>query len=200
MTTAERKQVCIIHGGVAFDSDEQYQQSLKDLTLNYERLLYAPGWKTWLAEQLTDHDVLLPSMPNKINAKYADWSVYFSKVLPFLSPSAVIVGHSLGGIFLAKYFSEHTPEVPFQKIILIAAPYDDASDESLGDFAFQDATSLAAAAKEIHLFYSTDDPLVPFAEANKYLKDLPTATLHKFTNRQHFNTPTFLELKNLINN
>ena len=195
---ADKPQVCIIHGGTVYESDEEYQQALRDLTLNYDRLLYTPSWKNWLAEQLPDRDVLLPSMPNKINAKYDDWTLYFSKVVPFLRPDAVLIGHSLGGIFLAKYFTENPSEKPFAKLILIAAPYDDETGESLTGFKLTEASALADVFEEIHLLHSTDDPVVPFTENGKYLHDLPSANVHIFNDKQHFNEPTLYELNGLI--
>lgn len=195
---ADKPQVCIIHGGTVFYSDEQYRQALRDLTLSYDRLLYAPSWKNWLAEQLPDHDVLLPSMPNKINAKYDDWALYFSKVVPFLRPDAVLIGHSLGGIFLAKYFTENPPAKPFAKLILIAAPYEDESSESLKGFKLTDASALTDMFGEIHLLHSTDDPVVPFTEKNKYVLDLPDVKVHTFDDKQHFNEPALPLLVQLV--
>lgn len=196
--TQQKPQICIIHGGTAFESDEAYRQSLRELEVNYDRLLYAPSWKNWLAQQLPDHDVLLPSMPNKINAKYDDWALYFSKIVPFLRSDAVLIGHSLGGIFLAKYFTENPPATPFRKLILVAAPYDDETGESLNGFKLTDVSKLASAADKICLLYSTDDPVVPFGEKDKYLHDLPRVELHTFSNKQHFNEPSFVELQELI--
>lgn len=196
--TQQKPQICIIHGGVVFESDEAYQQSLRDLEINYDRLLYAPSWKNWLAEQVSDYDVLMPSMPNKINAKYDDWALYFSKIVPFLRPDAVLIGHSLGGIFLAKYFTENSLAKPFAKLILIAAPYDDETGESLKGFKLTDVSKLSDAFSEIHLLYSTDDPVVPFPENEKYLHDLPDAGIQVFDDKQHFNMPLFPELLELI--
>ena len=181
-----------------YESDEEYHQALRDLTLNYDRLLYAPSWKNWLAEQLPDHDVLLPSMPNKINAKYDDWALYFSKVVPFLQPDATLIGHSLGGIFLAKYFTENPPEKPFAKLILIAAPYNDETGESLKGFTLTDVSALADMFGKIHLLHSADDPVVPFAEKDKYLRDLPEAKVHVFEDKQHFTVPHLSNLLDLI--
>lgn len=193
------KQVCIIHGGTTFDSYEDYRTSLAAFTPQYERLLYAPNWKTWLVDRLPDYDILLPSMPNKQNAQYDEWAMYFSKIIPLLSPQAILVGHSLGGIFLAKYLSEHKPDAPFAQVILVAAPYSDASAESLGDFALTDASRLVHAAKQIHLFYSTDDPVVNIAEQARYTSDIPTAHVHTFTDKQHFNMGELPELVEVIN-
>jgi len=191
-----KPQLCIIHGGNPFDTQADYLAALAEQTVAYDRLLYTPDWKSWLGAELSDtHDVLLPSMPNKQNAQYDEWATYFSKILPFLRPDAILVGHSLGSIFLAKYLSEHLPEQPFKKLILVAAPYNHASSESLAGFSLTDVTALSQAAESIHLFYSTDDPVVPFEEMWSFQKDLPNAIAHVFDDRQHFNTlPPFTEL------
>lgn len=196
--TSTGRQVCIIGGGETYASDADFRRALAALELSYERLFYDTDWKPWLAEQLPDYDVLQPSMPSKQNAKYADWSVYFSKVLPFLRPEVVLIGHSLGGIFLAKYFSENPPAEKFAKIILIAAPYDDETVEPLGDFKISSAAKIADAAKETHLFHSKDDPVVPFAELAKYHSDLLNAQTHIFDDKAHFNQSEFRELLGLM--
>ena len=181
-----------------FDDHESYQKSLHDAELKYDRLLYRPSWKNWLGEQLEDYDVLLPHMPTTLNAEYDDWALYFSKIVPFLRPNAVLVGHSLGGIFLAKYFTE-TPTAPrFAKLILVAAPYDDDSAESLRGFKVDDVSELVDSFDEIHLFQSTDDPVVLVAESEKYRHDLPDAIVHIFDDKQHFNIPEFPELIEVI--
>lgn len=193
-----KQQVCIIGGGQTFNSDADYLSHLKAKELQYERLLYAPSWKNWIAEQLPDHDVLLPSMPNKQNAKYEEWSLYFSKIVPFLRQDTLLIGHSLGGIFLAKYFTEHLPSVPYRKLILVAAPYDDETGESLGDFKLTDTTTLPAVTDEIHLLHSIDDPVVPISEKDKYLLDVPEAQVKVFSDRHHFIDSDFPELLELI--
>lgn len=192
------KQVCVIHGGVTHDSQKQYLSSLQKLELNYERLLYRQNWKNWLGQRLRGWEVLLPSMPNNANAQYDEWALYFSKLLPMLRPDAILIGHSLGGIFLAKYLSENVPKTPFAKLVLVAAPYDEEAHESLGAFKLSSVKKLSKAASEIHLMHSQDDPVVPFSELGQYRKDLPDATAHVFSTRQHFNTPTFPELLKII--
>jgi predicted alpha/beta hydrolase family esterase len=193
-----KPQLCIIHGGTTFENDAKYRLSLEAFTPSYERLLYGTDWKVWLVNQLPDYDVLLPSMPNKQNAKYDEWSLYFSKIIPFFSPCTVLIGHSLGGIFLAKYFSELSPDEKFKKIILIAAPFADETLESLGDFKISSANKLQLAAQELHLLYSEDDPVVPYSELDAYRDDLPQAHVHTFNNKQHFNDQEFPEILEII--
>lgn len=193
------KQVCLIHGGNVYDSYDEYLEGLQMLELKYDRMLYAPHWKYWLGEHLNGYDVLIPQFPNKNNAQYDEWSLYFSKVLPFLKRDAILVGHSLGGIFLAKYLSEHADTLHFQKVILLAAPYDDTSSESLASFALTDgAKRLKETADEFYIFHSRDDMVVPVSEAEKYKSILPDAEVQLFDDRKHFNIPTFPELLDAI--
>ena len=195
-----RRQICIIHGGTTFESTEDYRQDLLNSSVDYERLLHAPNWKIWLSEQLPDVDVLLPQMPNKQNAQYDDWEVLFEKILDFLTSEAILIGYSLGGIFLTKYFIDNPTDKKFEKIILVAPPYDDETNESLSDFKLSTAVGLEDATKEIHLLFSRDDPVVPISELDKYERDLPEARVHVFDAMSHFFNPEFPELLNIITN
>jgi uncharacterized protein len=193
------KQVCVIHGGSTYDSDEEYLVTLHNAKIEYSRLLYRQRWNNWLGETLVDYDVLLPTMPNASNANYNEWALYFSKILPFLQPDAVLIGHSLGGIFLAKYLNEHADSLHFDRVILLAAPYDDTTSETPGSFSLpKDMSRLSKAADSFFLLHSRDDMVVPIGEVEKYHTILPDAELILFDDRQHFNTPTFPELFDII--
>src|SRR5690554_2299775 len=102
------KQVLIIHGGESYSSYEAYIEILKNSPIAYERLLPRNHWKPWVAEQMSDTDVLLPRFPNSDNAVYDEWKIYFEKLLPLLSDNVQLVGHSLGAMFLAKYLHANT--------------------------------------------------------------------------------------------
>src|SRR5690349_14685507 len=97
------RQVLVIHGGYSFSSYDAYLNDLRTSRIVYERLKYLPDWKPWLAKELSDFDILLPSFPNKQNAQFDEWSIYFEKLIPFFGDDIQLVGHSLGAIFLAKY-------------------------------------------------------------------------------------------------
>ena len=169
------KQIVHIHGGSPFDSYERYLSALRNSPLTYENLFHKTKWRDWLAVTMTDFDVLLPTMPNKQNARYSEWKIYFEKILPFLGNNVQLIGSSLGAIFLAKYLYENPLSTPVDRLILIAAPYDDATNEDFGDFILPSATGLEKSAKEIHLFHSKDDAVVPFTELAKFQSDLPQA-------------------------
>lgn len=192
------RQVLIIHGGNSFSSYDSYIESLKDSTVYYQRLKLQKGWKAWIAEQMPDTDVLLPSFPNGSNAVYDEWKIYFEKLLPFFEDDVQLVGHSLGAMFLAKYLNENPLSEPIKKIILIAGGYNDDSNEDLGSFRVSTAKNISHSTNEVHLLHSKDDPVVSFTELAKFQADLPDAIIHVFSNRGHFNEPTFPELLEIL--
>ncbi len=192
------KQVLIIHGGSSFKSYQAYRTDLEHMQLNYDRLLPQQKWRTWIAEQMPEADILLPTMPNGYNANYDEWVIYFEKILPFLNNDVRLVGHSLGAMFLVKYLHDHVLTHKVRQLILIAPGYDDESSEEPGSFKISSAKGLDDSASEIHFFHSKDDSIVPYTELAKFVKDLPGASYHRFEDCGHFNDTTFPELLRLL--
>lgn len=193
---SEKRQVIFIHGGETFDSLEAYIQYLKNCEYDpYERK--EKRWKDTLEEKLGDRYVVIaPEMPTKYNAKYNEWKIWFQKVFRYLNDNVILVGHSLGGIFLAKYLSEENFPSKILATYLIAAPYDDKdSDASLGDFVLPESLSrFEKQGGKIFLYHSEDDPIVPFVDVEKYSSALKSALTRVFHNRGHFLQEAFPEL------
>ncbi len=190
------KQVVVIHGGNTFETYEQYLSFLKSSEFDFERLK-TKRFKDVLGDRLgKDFEVILPSMPNSENAKYEEWKIWFEKIVPFLEETIILVGHSLGGIFLAKYLSEEIFPKKILGTFLIAAPYDGRYlEEFLGDFALPKSLErFMAQGGKINLYHSKDDPVVPFVNVEKYKEDLPEAEVIVFEDREHFSQDEFLEL------
>src|SRR6266481_3424751 len=185
----KKQQIIVIHGGSTFDNPETYSNCLDLLVVNLDRLRYQKDWKDSLQEDLgPSFDVFQPRMPNNSNAQYVDWKKMFEKVMDKVDEGIILVGHSLGALFLSKYLSENSPSKQIKSVFLVAAPFDDQSKESLGSFAI-DVKKLESIAKKtgsIFLYFSKDDPVVAFSEADKYLKKLPQATLRVLDGRGHF--------------
>lgn len=190
------KQVVVIHGGDTFATYEDYLQFLKAERIDDPALTRGAGWKRGLQEALgAEFQVILPQMPNKQNAKYEEWKIWFEKYLPYIKEGVILAGHSLGGSFLAKYLSEEHFPKKITATFLVAAPYSMDGDRNLLDFA--PPVSLELFAKqggEIFLYQSSDDRVVPFSELAKYQSALPTAHARTFPDRGHFNQETFPEL------
>ncbi|MBI4153645.1 alpha/beta hydrolase [Candidatus Woesebacteria bacterium] len=195
------QQVIVVHGGTTFDTYKDYISFLKNREISLDKLKSSGDWKNTLAEELGENfEVLLPRMPNGTNARYKEWKIWFERIIPFLKKDVILIGHSLGGIFLAKHLYENTFPVKIKATILVAAPFDDAdSGESLSGFKLP--SSLKKFSEQggvIYLIQSKDDPVVGFGELGKYKKALPNARSIVLNSREHFNQESFPEIIELI--
>ncbi len=191
-----KKQIILIHGGDTADSYREYLTNLKRANFDFQRLR-EERWKDSLGKKLgKSFEVIAPKMPNQQNAKYLEWKIWFEKLIPHFEPKVILVGHSLGGIFLAKYLAENKFPKEVIATYLIAAPYDDKnSDYTLADFVLpKKLKHLTDQGGQIFLFYSEDDPVVALTESQKYLEKLPKTKLKVFSNRGHFSQKEFPEL------
>jgi len=191
-----KKQILLIHGGDNFATYEEYIDFLKKYEVKLEEL-DAKRWKENLSEKLGgDFEVIFPKMPNPMNAKYAEWKITFEKFFPFLKDNIILVGHSLGGIFLAKYLSENKFPQKILATFLVSAPYDEKdTNEFLGDFNLPESLEMfREQGGKIFLYHSKDDEVVPFIDFEKYKKVLPEAETMVFEDRGHFDQNEFLEL------
>lgn len=200
--TDMKQQILIIGGGTSFDNYDDYISYLKkDRQISLDRIKIRKEWKNTMDVKLGEgFEVFLPNMPNTVNARYFEWKIWFERVLELLGDDLIFIGHSLGGIFLAKYLSENIIDKKTKAVILVAPPFDGANDiESLVDFNLPDSLSnLSKQCENIYLIQSKDDPLVPFEQVEKYKKALPSAKIMAFEDRGHFSQETFPEIVELI--
>lgn len=189
------KQVVFIHGGETWDTYEAYLKYLEESVYEPDREA-KKRWKHTLRERLEPMQVFTPDMPSKYNAHYAEWSLWFEKVIPYLANDFVLIGHSLGGTFVAKYLSENKIPVSIKATFLVAAPSaDNLPDYTLASFALPPSLEgLKEQGGIIHLYQSSDDPVVPHADVEHYRAELPEAIFHPFTERGHFMQEEFPEL------
>lgn len=194
------KQVVVIHGGTTFSTYEKYLAYLSTATVHIERMRYQPKWKEHLQQQLgNNYDVLLPSMPNKTDAVYDEWKTYFDRIVGVLTDDCILVGHSLGAVFLAKYLSENQVPIRIAATILIAAPFSDERTEDLTDFAINTVTALFSdQAGDVTFFVGTDDPVIDIVEYERYKTALPHAQYRLLTAPDHFVREDLPELTETI--
>ncbi len=190
-----KPQMFVVHGGNAYDSYEEYLQQLKAKTVDLKDLR-AVDWKMTLQQQLQDtFEVYAPAMPNKQNAKYIEWKIWFEKYIPFMQPDIVFIGHSLGAIFLAKYLSENIFPLPIRATFLVGAPFNTATNHPLADFNLgTDLSLLTKQAGTLSLYHSTDDEIVPYKNLQDYQRALPDARVFSFVDRGHFRGEHFPEI------
>ncbi len=190
-----KKQVIVIHGGDTFETYKEYLDFLRNYKIDIER--YRSGkddWKPWLRGKLgNDYEVIRPIMPNKNNAQFSEWKLWFEKFVPFLNDEVILIGHSLGGTFLAKYLSENQFSKKIKAVFLVGAVYDK-DDEGYLVVSFALPEKLNLQTNQIYLYHSKDDPVVPFSALGQYKKALPKAEIRVFEDRGHFNQEEFPEL------
>lgn len=188
-----KTQVLYIHGGDAFSKYDDYLNYLRTVPLRN-----LPGkeakvfWSSTLAEDLgPEYEVYTPTMPNKVNASYEEWSIWFERHFPYLKDGVILVGWSLGGMFLAKYLAEK--ELPFKpkKLILLAAPcgsYDDGKGNDCGTFQFDPAIlpEVTNKVEKITLFHSADDFVVDYSALVLYREAWPKAVVVAHQDKNHY--------------
>lgn len=191
-----KKQVVVIHGGGTYKTYKEYIVYLRSLKIDLDSYR-RKEWKDSLSDRLgKGFEVFLLKMPNPTNAQYNEWKILFNKIARLLENNVILIGHSLGGVFLAKYLSENKFPKKILASILVAAPYGQKDiKEFLGDFVVSNnLKKFRKQGGKIFLYHSKDDPIVPYINLGKYQKALPEAVVKVFKNREHFSQTEFPEL------
>src|SRR3990172_6475770 len=196
----KKLQILMIHGGMTFKNDKDYMRYLKTRKVSTEK---KPYWEADLEKKLGNKfEIIRPRMPLQDNAKYRDWKIAFERYLPLLRNNAILIGSSLGGVFLAKYLSEHKLTKKALSVYLVCAPFDDTlpKEDLVGGFKLKaDLSLLEKNSKNLHLLFSKDDDIVIASHAEKYRKKLKDAHIVVYKSKGgHFTIPTFPEIIKMI--
>lgn len=199
----KRTQVFLVHGGMTFKNKKDYLHFLKTRKISIEPKI------SWADEYLRkklgkDFEIIKPRMPLQDNAKYAEWKIHFERHFPKLRNNIILIGSSLGGIFLAKYLSENKFPKKIVATILICPPFDNTllKEDLAGGFKLKkDLSLLEKNSKNLTLFFSKNDDVVPVSHAEKYRKKLKNAKIIIFKHIEgHFKITKFPEIVKLIKN
>ncbi len=190
------KQVILIHG---LPSEDQYKSNEWPSPSNSH-------WFSWIQKQLTRKGMLCQSleMPRPYNPNYKDYCEVLDQIN--ITDETILVGHSCGGGFLVRYFSEHKELHP-KKIILVA-PWLDIDGElkeldSNTTFFNFDIDSDLSKRTHIDVIYSTDDDK-DIKESIELIKNkVHNIEIHIFSDKGHFTerdlgTKEFPELIDII--
>lgn len=131
--------------------------------------------------------VIAPQMPAPEDPKYTQWKKLLNEEIAGLDDGTILVGHSLGGSVLLKFLSEVELENTFAKVITIAAPFWGINDEwQLEDFALaENFVSRSSVLPQVVLLHSIGDEIVPFEHLEKYMDNLPGATVRQLAGSDH---------------
>jgi len=194
------KQILAIHGGASYATYEKYIADLKTMPIDFEKVRgKVKKWRLNLGERLgEEYDVISPQMPNARNSRYLEWKIWLERILPFLNEEIILIGHSLGGVFLAKYLAEEKIAKKVKAIFFVATPFFKDIEEDFVDFVLPKDLQGINQAEKVFFFNSEDDQIVLISEMEEYRKVLPTATFKIFKDRGHFNQENFPELEEEI--
>lgn len=96
------KQLIYIHGGMCHPDYDSFCHYLK--IRDYNPFEKKEDRKDWFESLKSTYQIIRPEMPNKNMASYKARKIWFEKIFPYLNDEdLVIVGHSLGAMFLIKY-------------------------------------------------------------------------------------------------
>ena len=199
--TKKKTQICIIHGGATFKNKKDYLHFLKTRKISIQEKI---RWTdAYLKKKLGKRfEIIQPRMPLQDNAKYTEWKIHFERYFPHLRENSILIGLSLGGIFLAKYLSEHKFPKRILSTYLICPPFDDTLPEEylVGGFKLKDDLSLLEKnSKNLYLIFSKDDDVVPVSHAKKYRNKLKKAKIITYKSKNgHFKISAFPEIIKMI--
>jgi predicted alpha/beta hydrolase family esterase len=190
------KQIIYIHGGNTHKTKEEYINYLKrkEITLDKKR------WHgKFLKTSLPDYQIIKPRMPCSDNSNYEEWKITFERYFEFIEDNVILIGGSLGGIFLAKYLSENKFPKKIKHTYLVCPPYDDSlpTESLVGGFVLKDISSIDS--ENLTLMFSKDDDVVPVSHADKYKDKLKKAKIIIYESKNgHFQIEEFPEIVEMI--
>lgn len=201
-----KKQVVYIHGGESYKSHDDFLEHLRTTELWHmpkEGESSGGKWTSSLQDELGDeYEVILPPMPNKQNAKFEEWKIWFERHFEYLHDGVILMGCSLGAMFLAKYLI--TNDLPFKPngIILMAGAYrlTGFDDTDCADFLVtpNEVSVLNEKYHNIVIMHSEDDFVVPFEHGVALSQALPNAEFVVYKDKNHFLIEEFPEIINKI--
>lgn len=196
-----KPQIFLIHGGMTFKNQKDYLKYLKTKDISIEKKIHwAEGYLDKELEK--KFKIIRPRFPLSENAKYSDWKIHFERFIPLLKNNVILIGNSLGSIFLAKYLSENKFPKKILAIYLVGAPYDNtnSNEDLVGGFKLKsDLSLLEKNSKNLTLLFSKDDDCVPVYHAEKYRSKLKNAKIIIYKSKNgHFRVPKFPEIVKMI--
>jgi predicted alpha/beta hydrolase family esterase len=196
-----KTQILMIHGGMTFKNQKDYLDYLKNKEIKLDK---KPRWaQDYIDRELgKKFQIIKPRFPLQDNAKYEDWKIWFERYIPYLRNDVILIGGSLGGIFLAKYLSENKFPKKLLSVYMICPPFDNTieGEDLVGGFKLKSDLSLIEKnCKDVTLMFSIDDDTVPVAHAEKYRNKLKNSKIIIYKSKNgHFNISKFPEIVKMI--
>ncbi len=147
-------------------------------------------WIPWLSNELGREGfvVYTPELPEPYEPHYDNWCRVFEQFI--LNEETVLIGHSCGGGFLARYLSEN--EVKVGKVVLVAPWLDPDKDHCPKFFEFTIKRNLVAFTSGVTILVSKDDDSDIIESVQMLKSECPDIEVREFEDKGHF---TFDDMK-----
>lgn len=196
-----KPQIVYIHGGSTFSGRLSYLKFLKNRPVStVERVRWNDGYLD--AKLGLKCEIIRPKMPCPERAVYAEWKIHFERYIPLLRSKVIMVGSSLGAMFLARYLAENKFPRKIFSAYLVCPPFDNTLPGEELCCGFRLPSSLRLLEKNcrrLTLFFSKDDTTVPVSHAEKYSRRLQKARVIIYESKNgHFKVSEFPELVRML--
>ena len=174
----KKTQIFLIHGGMTFRNKKDYVKYLKTREIKLEKY---GRWQDSLEKEFgSKFQIIQPRFPKSEDSKYEEWKIWFERFIPLFRNNIILIGNSLGSIFLSKYLSENKFPKKILSVYLVCPPFDDTciGEDLVGGFKLKsDLSLLEKNCKDITLMFSADDDCVPVDHAEKYRRKLKNSKI-----------------------
>ncbi len=151
------------------------------------------NWFPWLKKELEKENcqVTIPQFPDPREGYYLEeWLKVLKQYETYIDDDTILVGHSLGGLFLLRVLEKL--EQPVYAAFFVSAPVGVkpilyfSSDEKFSGFKFN-WEKIKKGAKQFRVYHSDNDPYICLGNGQELAKQLGV-DLKFIPNAGHFNT------------
>ena len=186
----DMKSAIILHG---MPEEEDYRDPDADSQSNSH-------WLPWIQQQLIAQGVLAqtPELPEPYAPDYQNWKAVFEQFE--IGPETMLIGHSAGAGFLARWLSEH--DQPVGKVVLVA-PWLDPHHEQGDNFTFELDAAVPGRTQGVTIFISNDDDEEMYSAVSLLSGAWPSGCIIRMEHKGHFTlgdmgTREFPELRDVL--
>ncbi|RLJ02162.1 MAG: serine hydrolase family protein [Candidatus Aenigmatarchaeota archaeon] len=150
------------------------------------------NWFPWLKSELEKLGcrVFIPKFPTPENQSLKNWLKVFENYKQYLNENSIVVGHSLGPVFLLNILEKLDKPIKAAFFVsgfvgLLGNPNFDNINKTFVDKNF-DWQKIKQNCKKFYIFHSDNDPYVPLEKAKELAKNLDVDII-LVKNAGHFN-------------
>ncbi|ETZ22198.1 alpha/beta fold hydrolase [Pedobacter sp. V48] len=118
--------------------------------------------------------ITYPPMPDTDHPAFLDWEAVLATSLNSLSGKVILLGHSLGGSIILKYFTRQPVPEKVIGMILFGVPYWKDQNWDVSEYAIEDdLLGKLSTLDNIYFYHSLDDEVIPNQQFKSYRKLIP---------------------------